>query len=99
MAFNAYESIAASFSNTRKKLEPYSSSPEGVAPAAPPAPVAPTPVPTYAPPMAPPTPAVAQPTRLPDEVIAALGAIQSRGERSEGCGTTTRPQRFSRSQG
>lgn len=88
MAFNAYESIAASFSNTRKKLEPYSSSPEGVAPAAPPAPVAPTPVPTYAPPMAPPTPAVAQPTRLPDEVIAALGAIQSRGERY-GIDTTT----------
>ena len=73
MAFNAFESIANDFSSTRKKLKRYSSSPEGLRPAAPPAP----------PPAAPPTPVapartpVAAPvTPLSSGVAEALAALQ-----------------------
>jgi hypothetical protein len=75
MAFNAFESIANDFSSTRKKLKRYSSSPEGLRPAAPPAP----------PPAAPPTPVapartpVAAPvTPLSSGVAEALAALQQR---------------------
>jgi len=73
MAFNAFESIANDFSSTRKKLKRYSSSPEGLRPAAPPAP----------PPAAPPTPVapartpVAAPvTPLASGVAEALAVLQ-----------------------
>jgi len=83
MAFNAFESIAGDFSSTRKKLNRYSSSPEGMTPTPPPA-APPTPVA-----VAPPPPVrrratrpvqAASSTQMPTDVAVALGALQQRGE-------------------
>lgn len=80
MAFNAFESIASSYSGTRKRLREKGLSTEP-APAPAPAP-SPTPVREVRPPMAAPVqpvPAVATPTKLPEGVIAGLAALQERG--------------------